>query len=227
MTNLRSQPTLGATKGAATPSVEERTTPHRSEQCRALDIGDVLIQQVAGQARRRSGRCLPSRPRPAARAGSASSAAAASSPTVSRELLVAQQPSPLIDDGGVVVRPWVSTPPMTTLVRLRVRLGMLVPPFRSGTSQARHAPAGRADTPLTGLGAHAGIRSQEPVRSRVRSPGPAWQANSSRDDPTVRAVQGQTRSCRTQPHHQGPSPASLAVHSGSAKHGCGARSEGF
>jgi hypothetical protein len=147
--------------------------------------------------------------------------------TVSRELLVAQQPSPLIDDGGVVVRPWVSTPPMTTLVRLRVRLGMLVPPFRSGTSQARHAPAGRADTPLTGLGAHAGIRSQEPVRSRVRSPGPAWQANSSRDDPTVRAVQGQTRSGRTQPHHQGPSPASLAVHSGSAKHGCGARSEGF
>ena len=39
--------------------------------------------------------------------------------TVSRELLVAQQPSPLVDDGGVVVRPWVSTAPMSTWVRLR------------------------------------------------------------------------------------------------------------
>jgi hypothetical protein len=56
--------------------------------------------------------------------------------TVSRELLVAQQPSPLIDDGGVVVRPWVSTPPMITLVRCA-----------RATSQASQAPAGRADTP--------------------------------------------------------------------------------
>lgn len=64
--------------------------------------------------------------------------------TVRGELPVAQQPSLLVDDGGVVVRPWVSTPPMTTLVRLLVRLGMLVSPFRS-----RHEP-GQARTGRAG-----------------------------------------------------------------------------
>jgi hypothetical protein len=60
--------------------------------------------------------------------------------TVGRELPVAEQPSLLVDHGGVMVRPWVSTPPMTTLVRL----GMLVSPFRS-----RHEP-GQARTGRAG-----------------------------------------------------------------------------
>jgi hypothetical protein len=46
---------------------------------------------------------------------------------VGAELGVGQQPTLLVDDGGVVVRPWVSTPPMTT----RVRLAILSLPFLS------------------------------------------------------------------------------------------------
>jgi hypothetical protein len=47
MTDLRLQPNLGAAKGAATPSVDRRVAPHRREQLRALEIGEVLVQQVA------------------------------------------------------------------------------------------------------------------------------------------------------------------------------------
>jgi hypothetical protein len=80
-----------------------------------LHHGEVLIQQVARSGRRRSGRWLPSRPCPAARAGSASPAAASTAAfAVSRELLVAEQPSLLVQTAGWWVRPWVSTAPMTT-----------------------------------------------------------------------------------------------------------------
>jgi hypothetical protein len=80
-----------------------------------LHHGEVLIQQVARSGRRRSGRWLPSRPCPAARAGSASPAAASTAAlAVSRELLVAEQPSLLVETAGWWVRPWVSTAPMTT-----------------------------------------------------------------------------------------------------------------
>jgi hypothetical protein len=59
--------------------------------------------------------------------------------TISWELTVAEQPSLGIQHGSVMVRPWVSTPPMTILVWL----GMLRWPFRS-TTRAGQARTGRA-----------------------------------------------------------------------------------
>src|SRR4029453_5717640 len=94
---------------------------------------------------------------------------------------------------------------MTTLVRL----GMLVPPFRSGTSQDRHAPAGRADTPVTRLGRTSSYQVTQARPAACTSPGPFGQADSSRDDTTVRAVQGQT--CPAGP---APSSGTTAIFTG-------------
>jgi hypothetical protein len=87
--------------------------------------------------------------------------------TVSRELLVAQQPSPMVDDGGVVgtamgVHAADDHPGALghagSAVALEPRAG-----------PAPHRPGGR--TPRTGLGAHACIRSPEPAWSRAPSRG--------------------------------------------------------
>jgi hypothetical protein len=83
------------------------------------------------------------------------------------------------------VRPWVSTPPMTTRVRFLVRLGILMSPSARGTSQDRHAPPGRADTPVTRLGR---TSSYQVIPARM-----------------VRgAVQGQVTAGRTIPMIRGP-----------------------
>ena len=87
-------------------------------------------------------------------------------------------------------------------------------PFRSGTSQDRHAPAGRADTSDNAWVAQARIRSHKPVRSHAPSRGPAGPADSSRDDTTVRAVQGQT--CPAGPN---PSSGTTAIITGGSSAG--------
>jgi hypothetical protein len=88
-------------------------------------------------------------------------------------------------------------------------LGMLVPPFRSGTSQARHAPAGRRTHPCRAW-AHKLVSGHTSPSGRVHLhaalPG---QADSSRDDTTVRAVQGQTH-----PARPAPSSGTVAISTG-------------
>src|SRR5512132_1427070 len=88
---------------------------------------------------------------------------------------------------------------MTTRVRLLVRLGMLVPPFRS-----RHEPGqartGRAGGHTSdGAWSHKLVSGHKPVRSRARSRGPAAQADSSRDDTNGQGGSGSDLSGRTSP----------------------------
>src|SRR5512133_3223182 len=168
-----------------------------------LHRGEVLVQQVAGQASAVAARAFdPDGIQASVPAKPAQQLPIAA--TVSGEPPVAEQPSLLVDDGGVVGAAVVSTPPMTT----RVPLGMLVSPFRSGTSQDSHAPAGRADTPVMGLERTSSYQSRYPRGTSRRrenraipsqaglfsgqvtparplactSGGPVGQADSSRDD---------------------------------------------
>jgi hypothetical protein len=89
---------------------------------------------------------------------------------------------------------------VVTLQDLRERL----------TSQDRHAPAGRADTPVTGLERTGSYQVTHAPSGRVHIhaalPG---QADRSRDDTTVRAVQGQTP-----PAGPAPSSGTTAIFTG-------------
>src|SRR5215216_2321547 len=96
---------------------------------------------------------------------------------------------------------------MTTLVRL----GMLVPPFRSGTSQDRHAPAGRADTPVTRLGRTSSYQVTPGPSGRVHLHA-ALSGRPTAPGMTPRSGRFRVRPVRQDhPHDQGPPPSSLAV----------------
>jgi hypothetical protein len=71
-----------------------------------------------------------------------------------------------------------------------------------------HAPAGRADTPVTGLGRASSyqVTRARPVACSTR--GPAGRADSSPDDTTVRSIPSQTHR-QDQVHDQDPSKSSL------------------
>src|SRR5215216_4553354 len=94
---------------------------------------------------------------------------------------------------------------MTTLVRL----GMLVPPFRS-----RHEPGqartGRAGGHTSdGAWSHTLVSGHKPVRSRAPSRGPAAQADSSRDD-----TNGQGGSAADLPARPVPSSGTTNIFTG-------------
>jgi hypothetical protein len=193
-----------------------------------LHHGEVLLPQVARSGRRRSGRRLPSRPCPAARAGSASPAAGSTAAlAVSRELLVAQQPSLLVETAAWWVRPWVSTAPMTTWcawacwwrrsARARARPG-------TGRAGRAHQRPGLAPRLVSG--------HRRPSGRVYVHPALPGQANSSRDDTTVRAVQGQGGSGSDPPSRTSPiitdrRQLDWRVRSNSATHGCGAQVRGL
>jgi hypothetical protein len=91
---------------------------------------------------------------------------------VSGELAIAEQPTLLVDDRsvmGAAVGVDAADDNAGALGHSRVAFPL----------QDRHAPAGRADTPVMGLVAQARIRSPKPVRSRAPR-GLAGQADESR-----------------------------------------------
>jgi hypothetical protein len=109
--------------------------------------------------------------------------------TISRELPVAEQASLCIEHGSVVgatvgVDPADDNPGP---------LGHAGWPFCSRTGQEGHAPAGRADTPVRGLGR---ASSYQVTRARPVACITVWSCragDSSPDDTKVRSVPSQTR----------------------------------
>jgi hypothetical protein len=78
----------------------------------------------------------------------------------SRELAIAEQAAGVIDDRGVVGA-------AVGVDAADDNAGALGHPGVAFPLEDRHAPAGRADTPVMGLSAQARIRSHKPARSRA------------------------------------------------------------
>ena len=145
---------------------------------RTVDLhdGDPTVQQEPGQASAVAasafdpdGARVPVATKPAQQLPVAT--------TVSSEPAVAQQPTLLVDDGGVV----------GTAVGVHAAdddpgaLGMLRWPFRSTTRAGGHAPAGAADTPVTRLGR---------TSSYQVTPGPSGRVHFTRPCRTGRQLPG-------------------------------------